>query len=237
MHFGDKLRQLRKEKEWTQPQLADAIGIEQSYLSKLENGKSIPSADIFQLILQEFDIDTGSMLADIDASIVHRQLRQIPEVANYLNQRSATDLKFRRRWLIGSALCTIIGLVLSASSYFGLLISESQYTYISKGVVLAGESKEIFDNYNRREFLTDREQNREREAAMTERLEEKYLLTPYYRGDIFNIPAEGGSRTFKLYGQREEPRIENRVIAVVGIFLALCGIFGFILEKKMTEKL
>ena len=35
MNFGEKLRDLRNEKKWTQPELADAIGIEQSYLSKL----------------------------------------------------------------------------------------------------------------------------------------------------------------------------------------------------------
>ncbi len=40
MRFGEKLKELRNEKEWTQPEMAEAIGIEQSYWSKLENGKS-----------------------------------------------------------------------------------------------------------------------------------------------------------------------------------------------------
>jgi len=37
MNFGDRIRQLRQDKGLTQPELADAMGIEQSYLSKLEN--------------------------------------------------------------------------------------------------------------------------------------------------------------------------------------------------------
>ncbi|MDQ2077737.1 helix-turn-helix domain-containing protein [Marinimicrobium sp. ABcell2] len=37
MTLGERLRQLRTEKSWTQPQAAETIGIEQSYLSKLEN--------------------------------------------------------------------------------------------------------------------------------------------------------------------------------------------------------
>lgn len=40
MTFADKIRSLRLALDLTQPELADAIGIEQSYLSKLETGKS-----------------------------------------------------------------------------------------------------------------------------------------------------------------------------------------------------
>ena len=47
MNFGEKLKQIRTQKNLTQPQMAEAIGIEQSYLSKLENDKSIPSAEMF----------------------------------------------------------------------------------------------------------------------------------------------------------------------------------------------
>ncbi len=37
MKFGEKLNELRNEKEMTQPDMVEAIGIEQSYLSKLEH--------------------------------------------------------------------------------------------------------------------------------------------------------------------------------------------------------
>ena len=60
MNFGEKVKQLRTERNLTQPQLAQAIGIEQSYLSKLENDKSVPSADIFQAILKAFGIDVAT---------------------------------------------------------------------------------------------------------------------------------------------------------------------------------
>lgn len=51
MHFGERLKQLRTERGLTQPQLAQAAGIEQSYLSKLENDKSVPSAEMFSTLL------------------------------------------------------------------------------------------------------------------------------------------------------------------------------------------
>ena len=59
MNFGDKIRQLRTDKNLTQPELAAAMGIEQSYLSKLENGKSLPSNDMLQRILDVFGTDTS----------------------------------------------------------------------------------------------------------------------------------------------------------------------------------
>lgn len=136
MHFGEKLRQLRKDKDWTQPQLADAIGIEQSYLSKLETGKSVPSADIFQMILDAFQIDTTAILDGIDSAVIHRQLRQIPEVANHLNMQQQVSSRNNRRWLLSSALLATVGLVLVTSSFMGLIFPELQYNYQSKGVAL-----------------------------------------------------------------------------------------------------
>jgi transcriptional regulator with XRE-family HTH domain len=51
MNFGERLKQIRTEKGLTQPQFAQLAGIEQSYLSKLENDKSVPSAEMFTTIL------------------------------------------------------------------------------------------------------------------------------------------------------------------------------------------
>ena len=103
MNIGEKIKQLRTEKNLTQPQLAEAIGIEQSYLSKLENDKSVPSADIFQAILKALNIEVGSFLEGIDDKIIHRQLRQIPEVANYLNAGVAYKVHNIKKWLFCSA--------------------------------------------------------------------------------------------------------------------------------------
>ena len=112
MNFGEKLKQLRTDKNLTQPQLADAIGIEQSYLSKLENDKSTPSAEIFQAILKALAIDVASLLENIDQKFIYAQLRQIPEVANYLNASIAYENHNIKKWLLGSAAACVIGLTL-----------------------------------------------------------------------------------------------------------------------------
>ena len=234
MNFGEKLRQLRKQKEWTQPHLAEAIGIEQSYLSKLENGKSIPSADVFQLIQKVFEIEIEDLLQDLDQGVVHRQLRQIPEVANFLSTKQAVSSQAQTRWLITSALALVSGIVLMVSSYFALLFPDTQYNYLSKGIVLSGESKEIFSHYQQRHYKTG-EEFRAANQKMTERLNEKYLLLSGYRGDIFNVPVDGGSRTYELRGVKTDNRIENRFLMVFGLFAFLLGGAGFLLEKRLRS--
>ena len=48
MSLGIELKQLRANKKWTQAFAAREIGIQQSYLSKLENGQFIPSAELIE---------------------------------------------------------------------------------------------------------------------------------------------------------------------------------------------
>ncbi|KPZ56023.1 helix-turn-helix domain-containing protein [Pseudoalteromonas sp. P1-25] len=46
--LGMELKRLRANKKWTQAFAAREIGIQQSYLSKLENGQFIPSAEVIE---------------------------------------------------------------------------------------------------------------------------------------------------------------------------------------------
>jgi transcriptional regulator with XRE-family HTH domain len=39
VRFGKRLKELRNKKGWTQVQMADALGIDRSYISDMENGK------------------------------------------------------------------------------------------------------------------------------------------------------------------------------------------------------
>lgn len=60
MSLGIELKQLRANKKWTQAFAAREIGIQQSYLSKLENGQFIPSAKIikkFELCYDKTSLD------------------------------------------------------------------------------------------------------------------------------------------------------------------------------------
>lgn len=53
--LAQQLRDLRKKKSWTQRQAAKEIGIEQSYLSKLENGLFVPSEEVIEKINRAYE--------------------------------------------------------------------------------------------------------------------------------------------------------------------------------------
>ena len=94
MLLGEKLRQLRDSKEWTQPEAADSIGIEQSYLSKLENDRSLPSLEVFRRLIDAYDVSVAEVMEDIDPSSIP-QLSQITDVADYVN----TQRQLRREMI------------------------------------------------------------------------------------------------------------------------------------------
>ena len=106
MKFGERLRELRNDKDLTQPELAEAMGIEQSYLSKLENDKSLPSNDVLNRILDVFDIEVGDLVNDLDQG-ARNQLRQIPDVGDHFDRQKQQLIGNRRRWLLASALLPI----------------------------------------------------------------------------------------------------------------------------------
>ena len=220
MNFGEKLKQLRAERNLTQPQLAQAIGIEQSYLSKLENDKSIPSADIFQSILKAFGMDVATFLEGVDEKQVHRDLRQVPEVANHLNGVVAAKIHNIKRWLYASGMALALGLTLFLAGYRGLLFSNTQYGYRSVVVLLPGESPEA--------PLLNPQKFRDRVMPDSQ-------LLDVYRGTEFFEPVPGGTRFYTYVGDHVSLRPQNRLLMLAGALLTFGGIVGFLVEARLRR--
>jgi transcriptional regulator with XRE-family HTH domain len=239
MNFGDRLKQLRTQKNLTQPQLAQAIGIEQSYLSKLENDKSVPGADIFQAILRALNMDVAAFLAGVDDNVVHRELRQVPEVANHLNAQVATRIHNVKRWLFTSAVLGVLGLTLYLAGHEQLLFSNTHYTYESEGVVHPDEPSELFDMVERwlsiklRAGELSEADYSKRHAEIVKRMQKSYLLTSEDRGTSFIQSVPGGTRAYKMMNITYDPRVENRYLMFAGILLAFASLFGFIVEFRL----
>jgi transcriptional regulator with XRE-family HTH domain len=62
MEFGEVLRELRAKNGLSIKRLAPELGVTYSYLSKLENGETRPSADLVGRIARFFRYDTDQLL-------------------------------------------------------------------------------------------------------------------------------------------------------------------------------
>ena len=243
MNFGEKLKQLRTDKNLTQPQLADAIGIEQSYLSKLENDKSTPSAEIFQAILKALAINVASLLENIDQKFIYTQLRQIPEVANYLNASTAYENHNIKKWLLGSAAACVIGLTLIISGYMSFIFSDTFYAYYSDGVTLKNEPADIFNQYERLQsyrrqagIISSDEESKLKFEFNSNRRRPEHIQQRNYQGEFFNREVDGGFRQYSLRNTETHRRDENNYLMLLGTLLFIGGLFGFIIEFRLRKR-
>ncbi|MDV3182570.1 MAG: helix-turn-helix transcriptional regulator [Candidatus Phytoplasma australasiaticum] len=58
MHIGDKIRNLRLQKQLTQRELAQKINMTTGYISQIENNLILPSLNTLFLMLKIFKIST-----------------------------------------------------------------------------------------------------------------------------------------------------------------------------------
>jgi transcriptional regulator with XRE-family HTH domain len=85
---GQKIRQLRKEHKLTQVELSQRLGIQQSDLSRMEQGEYRVSLDTLFRILAEFKMSMGEFFEDVtqesvtprDVQLV-QQFKTLPEDA------------------------------------------------------------------------------------------------------------------------------------------------------------
>ena len=86
MTFGEKVRELRTVKSLTQRQLAERIGINFTYLSKIENGKlehdQFPKEDTIKRLAAELggDVDELLLLAKRIPEQIKQRVLERPDV-------------------------------------------------------------------------------------------------------------------------------------------------------------
>lgn len=92
MKLGEKIKLLRKGKKISQEELSNMLNINRNYLSRIETGKSDPSATVLRSIAKIFNIDLNSLL-DVDNENIENydKTKYIIENCKYLNDK---DLDF-----------------------------------------------------------------------------------------------------------------------------------------------
>lgn len=180
MKFGEYLKKQRTELGWTQPDAAARASIEQSYLSKLETGKSFPSEDVYQRLVEAFSLDPEAMVTALYPAELDR-LREIEAVRNLLLARDRVTRSATRRWLYAGLFALVLGGALVGLAQVDRGGASTRYTYQSYGVVGPGESDEIF----------------EEDLA---RADEQTISIPDMRGPAYTETVAGGRRIWHLVG-------------------------------------
>lgn len=180
MKFGEYLKNRRTELGWTQPDAAAKASIEQSYLSKLETGKSFPSEDVYQRLVEAFSLDTEAMVAALYPAELDR-LREIEAVRKLLLERDHDTRSTTRRWLYAGLAGLVLGGALVGLAQVDRGGAATHYTYQSYGVIQPGESPDIFDE----------------DPA---RADEQTISIPDMRGPTFTETVPEGRRMWHLVG-------------------------------------
>lgn len=242
MNFGERLKQIRTEKGLTQPQFAQQAGIEQSYLSKLENDKSVPSAEMFSTILAGLGMDQADFLSGVDREVRATTLRHIPAVARFDAGVATAQASDTRRWLYGAALAWIVGFAMMLAANDGIFFSNKLYRYQSPGVVRAGESENIFSKY--REILgnqvmakavTPEEAARQVAAFQSERDKPEVVEWPASRGTTYVQAVAGGHRRFDLVHTEYQQADGNRILQYLGAIVLFCGFVGLFVGWRLRR--
>ncbi len=145
MLLGEKIRLLRQRRGLTQPDLSALLGVEQSWLSRIENDKVTPSSEILQKLLDIFEITLPQLLSDLDPIYLDTKLSSLSEVIDFRKTEKSTESNLRQRWILFSAAALGIGITLILVAYLEIAFTNTRYLYRSAGVIFFGEPDSLFE--------------------------------------------------------------------------------------------
>ncbi|WP_223789977.1 helix-turn-helix domain-containing protein [Marinicella meishanensis] len=227
MKLSEKIKLLRTQEQLTQPELASKAGIEQSYLSKLENDKGTPSFDVINKIAQAFDLSGMELINSLSQSYIEQHLSHIPEVAaEYasIKHRQLRRLKWRFIW---SSAVVVLGVGLFFIGSQGVLFPAVEYIYESPGVIKPGETVYQYQSHEIEAINETREQAQLRTQNNRDRLDLHFLTVADYAGNTFIAEVPGGRR---VYEYREEKRLNTAnsdLVSSLGMMCMVAGMFMF----------
>ena len=232
MKFGDYLRQCREELRWTQPEAASKIGIEQSYLSKLETGKSYPSEEIFIKLVDVYHMNLNEVYEKIPSEELNK-LKDIGLVREAILNNNRSKVKTTRAWLIaGFIMLSLSGAFIAATII--PIYSTPEYLYRSDGILHVDEELTTYDLIQKDILsLKSRTELIEKRKDLLSRLSYMDEVSNQYKGDGYVKSTLKGRRFFKLIDSREvERNFSNRWFMVPTLMLLFGGFSSFYISRR-----
>lgn len=242
MTLGEQLKKLRAEKALSQPELAELAGIEQSYLSKLENDKSLPSNEVLRKLLKAFSLSVAQLLEPLDKNYIKNNLLVISDIEQLYRQASSKQLNQQRNLLYIASSLIVLAVTLFYVGYAKQVFNETLYEYHSDGVVLSGEPINIFNRW--RDLIDSKNRNekdeiiRKKSVLMAQRSDELVHLSADNRGSSFIMAVSGGRRLFEKPRHTQsiqKTRQINSWLQALAVLLFSCGVMGFVLELRLFK--
>ena len=226
MTLGQRIKQLRVDKELNQPELANAMGIEQSYLSKLENDKAFPSDEMFEKLLTALKMTVDDFIKGLDRTYVIKHLSKLNFVKQHTQALTQSNAKYLFKWIIISSLMIALGVTLyMAGEKSWAAPSQVQALYKSMGIVKEGEPLLLFED-SPRDLSND----------VLTRIEPKTVHLSQKNGDFFVKSVTGGQRYYKYIRTKvQRNRVLNNWLRIVGLFVGVLGVVGLLIEPKVRR--
>lgn len=227
MQFGEYIRRRRLELGWTQPDAAARAGIEQSYLSKLEGGKAIPSAEVYRRLVDAFGLATEDMVGVLSPAELDR-LRPVEPLQAVRRSGARRARAISHRWLLAGLASLVLGGGLVSLAEIGGGDPVRQFTYQSTGVIRPGESLDVFaalDDEPDPE-AADHAGRISRRDALIRRVDDQTRSLAVLKGPAFIESAPGGKRIWRLVGSSEVAAPARYRWAAVPGWALLLGALG-----------
>lgn len=242
MTLGEQLKKIRADKGLSQPELAELAGIEQSYLSKLENDKSLPSNEVFRKLLNAFSLSVAELLAPLETHYIKNNLLVISDIEQLYQQASTKQLNQQRKLLYMASSLIVLAITFFYIGYAKQVFNETLYEYSSDGVILAGEPNNVFWRWRDLIDIKDRNEKnakvRQLKIVMAQRSDVLVQLMPENKGTYFEELVDGGRRFFQKSQNIlpiKVPQPVNAWLQVLGVFLFASGIMMFVLERRLFK--
>lgn len=236
MTLGERIKHMRLEQDLSQPELATKIGIEQSYLSKLENDKALPSNEIFDGLLLSLNLTVDEFMAPLSDMNSSSKLLQVQAIRQWYESMKQAHVSRSQRWLL---LCNFLIVLGVASLYAGLsakLFPEAGYDYVSLGIIYPDELDDKLIRWTRYYQTKTREQEIAALLERQPRIDESRVLRSDYLGDTYRIDTAQGRRVYRLEGTYEQPRRINGLLEVIGVLLLCAGVMTMVLNSRYVLK-
>lgn len=112
--IGTFLKELRNEKNVTQEQLAEKLGVSRRSVSRWETGRNLPDLDILIEMADDYDVDLREMLeGERKSEKMNKELTEtVLKVADYSNEEKRRMMKILHWLFIAGVISFIVFIIL-----------------------------------------------------------------------------------------------------------------------------